>query len=109
MIIPVALESQEFPREATAIEPGDLMAYIETKMGKKGLFDVDFRKLAEVSSLGLMLPSSIAVGLLLGYFLDKLLGTHPWLLIVFLLLGVASGFFSLVRGVNKYLDKNRDI
>jgi len=30
----------------------------------------------------LMLPSSIAVGLFMGYFLDKLLGTEPWLLIV---------------------------
>jgi ATP synthase protein I len=78
-------------------------------MGKKGLFEVDLRRVAEVSSLALMLPSSIAVGLLFGYFLDKALGTHPWLLIGFLLLGVVSGFFSLVRGINKYLDKNKDI
>jgi ATP synthase protein I len=60
-----------------------------------------FRKLAALSSLGLMLPSSIAVGLFMGYFLDKLLGTDPWLLIVFTLLGVASGFLSLFRGLKK--------
>jgi len=60
-----------------------------------------FRKLAALSSLGLMLPSSIAVGLFLGYFLDKLLGTEPWLLIVFTLFGVASGFLSLFRGLKK--------
>ncbi|MBP1767743.1 MAG: uncharacterized protein H6P98_1858 [Candidatus Aminicenantes bacterium] len=60
-----------------------------------------FRKLAALSSLGLMLPSSIAVGLFMGYFLDKLLGTEPWLLIVFTLFGVASGFLSLFRGLKK--------
>jgi ATP synthase protein I len=62
---------------------------------------VSYRRLAELSSLGLMLPSSIAVGLAIGYFLDKLLGTHPWLLGIFTLLGIASGFLSLVRGLKK--------
>ena len=61
-----------------------------------------FRKVAELSSLALMLPSSIAVGLFLGYFLDKWLGTHPWLLLIFLLLGIASGLMSLLRGLSKY-------
>jgi ATP synthase protein I len=65
-------------------------------MGRPG-----FRKLAALSSLGLMLPSSIAVGLFMGYFLDKLLGTEPWLLIAFTLFGVASGFLSLFRGLKK--------
>jgi len=63
---------------------------------------MDFRKLAVVSSLALMLPSSIAVGLFFGYWLDKWLKTGPWLLIIFTLLGVASGLISLIRGVTKY-------
>ena len=62
----------------------------------------NFRKIAALSSLGLMLPSSIAVGLFFGYFLDKLLGTDPWMLLIFLLLGTASGFYSLIRGLSKY-------
>lgn len=66
--------------------------------------DIDFKKIASLSSLVLMLPSSIAVGLFFGYFLDKLMGTHPWMLIIFTLFGVASGFLSLVRGLNKYKD-----
>jgi ATP synthase protein I len=61
-----------------------------------------FRKIAELSSLGLMLPSSIAVGLFFGYQLDKLFDTHPWMLMIFLLLGIASGFLSLFRGLKKY-------
>ncbi|MBN2410017.1 MAG: AtpZ/AtpI family protein [Candidatus Aminicenantes bacterium] len=68
----------------------------------------NFRKLAALSSLGLMLPSSIAVGLFLGYVLDNLLGTDPWLLIIFTLLGVASGFLSLFRGLKKFKVENDD-
>lgn len=61
----------------------------------------DFRKIALVSSLGLMLPSSIAIGLFFGYLLDRIFHTHPWLLLVFTILGMVSGFFSLIRGLNK--------
>ena len=62
------------------------------------------RKIVELTSLVLMLPSSIAVGLFLGYFLDKLFGTQPWLLLLFTVLGVVSGFYSLLRGLSKYKD-----
>jgi ATP synthase protein I len=68
----------------------------------------NYRRLAALSSLGLMLPSSIAVGLFMGYFLDRLLGTAPWLLIIFTLLGVASGFLSLFRGLKKFGVENDD-
>ena len=60
-----------------------------------------YQKLAELSSLGLVLPSSIAVGMLLGYLLDRLFGTHPWLLAVFTVLGIVSGFLTLIRGLKK--------
>jgi ATP synthase protein I len=66
----------------------------------------DLRKLAELSSLGLMLPSSIIVGLFLGYILDRWLGTRPWLLLVFTVLGVVSGLLSLFRALKKY-DRDR--
>lgn len=66
----------------------------------------DLRRLAELSSLGLMLPSSIAIGLFFGYFLDRRLGTSPWLLLVFLILGIASGLLSLFRALRKYLKED---
>jgi len=62
----------------------------------------DFRKLAEMSSVALVLPSSIAVGLFFGYVLDKWLHTDPWLLLVFLVFGIISGFTSLFRALRKY-------
>ncbi|MFC2158231.1 AtpZ/AtpI family protein [Acidobacteriota bacterium] len=64
--------------------------------------DNGWKKIADLSSLALMLPSSIAVGLFFGYMLDKALGTEPWMLLIFLLLGIISGFYSLFRGLNKY-------
>jgi len=63
---------------------------------------LDYRKITALSSLVLMLPSSIAVGLFFGYLLDKWLGTEPWLLLLFTILGVISGFYSLIRGINRY-------
>jgi len=61
-----------------------------------------FRKVADLSSLALMLPSSIAVGLFFGFLLDKAFKTHPWFLLIFFLLGIASGLLSLLRGLSKY-------
>jgi ATP synthase protein I len=62
------------------------------------------KKIVSLSSLGLMLPSSIAVGLIIGYFLDKAFGTRPWLLILFFLFGTASGIINLLRGLNRLQD-----
>lgn len=61
----------------------------------------DLRRLAELASVGLILPSSIAVGLFMGYFLDRWLGTEPWLLLIFTVLGIASGLLSLFRALKK--------
>jgi ATP synthase protein I len=62
----------------------------------------NYRKILELTSIGLTLPSSIAIGLFLGYYLDKVFGSQPWLLIIFLLFGIVSGIISLLRGVSKY-------
>ncbi len=63
----------------------------------------DFRKIAEMSSVALVLPSSIAVGLFLGYMLDKWLHTAPWMLLIFLVLGIVSGLLSLFRAMKKHM------
>lgn len=59
------------------------------------------RKLAEYLTLGLMFPFSIAVGLAIGYFLDKLLNTSPYLLIIFTIYGVVAGFVNLIKVTKK--------
>ncbi len=42
---------------------------------------------------------TIVLSALLGYWLDKKLGTSPWLLIVLVFVGAAAGFYSLYRRV----------
>jgi ATP synthase protein I len=62
------------------------------------------RKLAAYSTLGLMFPTSIAIGLGIGYFLDKLFKTSPYLTVIFTIYGVAAGFWNLYK-VTKQYDK----
>ncbi|MBP7707914.1 MAG: AtpZ/AtpI family protein [Candidatus Aminicenantes bacterium] len=66
-------------------------------------FRSEIARMAELSSTALILPSSIAVGLFFGYFLDRKLATAPWLLLVFTLLGVVSGLLSLFRAVRRQM------
>jgi ATP synthase protein I len=63
-----------------------------------------YRKMIYLSSLGLMLPSSIVVGMLIGWFLDKIFKTFPWLFLIFTLFGIASGFYNILRGLSKFED-----
>jgi len=44
------------------------------------------------STMGLHIVSSIVVGLVIGYYLDEWLGTKPWMLMIWFLLGVVAGF-----------------
>jgi F0F1-type ATP synthase assembly protein I len=48
------------------------------------------------TAIATMLPGSILAGYLIGHWLDRWLGTS-YLMIVFLLLGIAGGFVQLIR------------
>lgn len=65
------------------------------------------RKLAAYSTVGLMFPVSIAVGLAFGYLLDGWFHTSPYLLILFTLYGIAGGFVNLIR-VTRPNKKNKN-
>lgn len=47
--------------------------------------------------LGVEMLVSIAVGALIGYGLDRLFGTAPWLLAIFILFGGAAGCLTVYR------------
>ena len=53
------------------------------------------------------LVAGVFVGALLGWALDKWLGTAPILLIVFLLLGIAGGLLNSVRAARRMQNTNR--
>jgi ATP synthase protein I len=49
------------------------------------------------SSLGLTFAFSALIGFGIGFGLDRLFHTRPWLMLVFTGLGLAAGFVNLVR------------
>jgi ATP synthase protein I len=53
------------------------------------------------SSVGLELGLSVAIGLLVGWWLDQHLHTQPWLMLLWLVFGVIAGFRSVVRAVKR--------
>ena len=60
-----------------------------------------WKALGELSSIGLVLVVATIIGLVGGYYADRLLGTSPWLLLVGLVLGIAAGFVNLFRSVTR--------
>ena len=47
--------------------------------------------------VGVELVSALAVGLGIGWLLDHWLGTRPWLMLAFILLGGAAGILNVYR------------
>ncbi|MBW6511129.1 MAG: AtpZ/AtpI family protein [Desulfuromonadaceae bacterium] len=50
------------------------------------------KSLGFLSSVGISIVASTLIGLAMGHYLDKWLGTEPWLTMIFLGLGIVSGF-----------------
>ena len=54
-----------------------------------------FKTLGYLSTVGLSMAFSIALGAGIGYYLDKKFGTTPWLFLVFFGFGIAAAFRNL--------------
>lgn len=57
--------------------------------------------LSNAGTIGLHLVSGIAVGTVIGYFLDDWLDTSPWLTMLFMVFGIIAGY------KNVYVDTKR--
>ena len=69
----------------------------------------DFRWLRDYSDyfyLGLLFPSSIVVGTVMGYFADRWLNSDPWGKIIGFFFGVVAGGISFYRDYQKITKKN---
>ncbi|MBI1179966.1 MAG: hypothetical protein GC201_05360 [Alphaproteobacteria bacterium] len=58
--------------------------------------------------VGIELLAGVAFGVVVGVFLDRWLGTAPWLLIVFMLLGMGAGIRNVIRAAQEENRKARD-
>jgi ATP synthase protein I len=99
------------PEERDALSPGEREALRRraTELGKR-LDEVRTRKapqtgdprargaaMGEAFKIAVELIVGVVVGGGIGWALDRHLGTAPWLLIVFLLLGFAAGISNVIR------------
>ena len=78
------------------------------KIGGKGRDLSLWRRIGILANLGITMVAATAIGLALGYQLDKWLKTSPWLMIVFLLFGVAAGFINVFREANRSKEREED-
>lgn len=60
-----------------------------------------FLELGRYSAVGFEMALSVVIGLGIGYYLDKWLGTAPWLMILWLGFGFAAGVRSLYRAAKR--------
>jgi ATP synthase protein I len=65
-----------------------------------GLSASDGNAMGMAFRLGVEFVAGIAVGSIIGFFLDKWLGTSPWLFLVFFVLGTGAGFLNVFRSAN---------
>lgn len=70
----------------------------ESRLNEQHAYGMAIRLVAE-------LVSGLIVGLIIGYFLDKMLGTKPWLLIIFIFLGLGAGIFNVMRAAKQIEEK----
>ncbi len=67
---------------------------------KKSIFKV----ILEASALGINFVLCVVIGVVMGYLIDKFVGTFPIFSIIFLMAGFAAGvkeIFRFIRKVNK--------
>ncbi len=49
--------------------------------------------------------AAVVVGSIIGFILDNLFGTKPWLIIIFFIIGVIAGMLNVIRSA-KLMQKN---
>ena len=72
-----------------------------SKAGDKTADDAANAARSKAMGLGFSIAAQLVAGVLvggaIGYFLDRWLGSTPWLMVVFLMLGFAAGIMNVIR------------
>ena len=86
--------------------PEDFKTRLKIAKSKiKKQFDNDDEKrgsfMGSAFKLGTELVAAVAVGTIIGFILDTLFDTKPWLIIIFFFLGAAAGMLNVIRAANR--------
>jgi ATP synthase protein I len=66
------------------------------------------RSVGFLSSVGISMVVSTFIGLAMGYYLDKWLGTSPWFTLIFLAFGIAAGFRNIFILTSRELKRQEE-
>ena len=85
------------------LDPSDLISKIDEFKQKEGLVKTSENIEKRGNSIGLAfrlsteLVSGIVVGSIMGWSLDKWLGSQPWFFLIFFILGIAAGIINVIK------------
>ncbi len=65
-----------------------------------------YRKLSPYLNIGYVWAISVIAFTLLGRYLDRVLGTHPWLTVAGAVIGIVAGFYHFIKTVLHEEEKN---
>lgn len=93
-------DREAFKRRAEAI--GKHLGEVQNRKSPTSTMSAEEQKargtaLGQAFKISVELVAGVAVGGFIGWFLDRQLGTKPWLFIVFLMLGFAAGMMNTIR------------
>ncbi len=71
------------------------------KSSRGGLSMLESTALGRAMRLPAEFAAGVLAGVALGWLIDRLLGTTPWGLIVFVVLGFCAGILNLLRAIGK--------
>ena len=74
-----------------------------SRKNQSGSLADSFRTIGALSTVGISFVLAIVIGFACGYYLDKWLGTGPWLLLVFTVFGLVAGIMNVYRTAGRFL------
>jgi ATP synthase protein I len=74
-----------------------------SRNNQSGSLADSFRTIGALSTVGISFVLAIVIGFACGYYLDKWLGTGPWLLLVFTVFGLVAGIMNVYRTAGRFL------
>ena len=78
-------------------------------LGASAVANMDFKWFQDYGDyfyLGMLFPSGIIVGTLMGYFVDKWFHTDPWGKIIGFIFGAFAGGYNFYRDYKKLINKD---
>jgi F0F1-type ATP synthase assembly protein I len=70
------------------------------KSAARGRFEA-MRTFGQVGTIGLSFVFAVAIGVLVGTWLDRITGWRPWFFVIFFILGFAAGVLNVYRTISR--------